>query len=255
MKLTQTSITNNSGIYRLLNLINGKSYIGQAKNIAARIKSHLLSTINENKKDYSVPIHIAIRKYGQDNFSLEILEECSTKDLNKREQYWIEHYHTWVQDPLCNGYNLTKGGNQSIRKIKLTENDVAEIKALLIANEVTYNEISLKFNISKDFIKKINNGKAWHDNRQNYPLRADHKLCKNAIYELYKYNGYAVRQETLNGELVKIFPSTSYAAKSLGNISYNKHIAHCCAGQRPSAYNYIWKLMPISEEDWKKLFN
>lgn len=87
MKLTQTSITNNSGIYRLLNLITGKSYIGQAKNIAVRIKSHLLSVINENKKDYNVPIHIAIRKYGQDNFSLEILEECPAKDLNKREQY------------------------------------------------------------------------------------------------------------------------------------------------------------------------
>jgi hypothetical protein len=108
-----------------------------------------------------------------------------------------------------------------------------------LANELTFTEIANKFNVSKDFIKKINNGKAWHDNTQIYPLRVDTRKCTNAIYELYKYNGYAVRQETLDGKLIKVFPSTSYVAKKLGSIEYAKHIAHCCAGKRPSAYGYI----------------
>lgn len=58
------------GIYRITNKINGKSYIGQSVNIKNRWYVH-----KATKDDY--PIHRAIRKYGKNNFSWEILEECS----------------------------------------------------------------------------------------------------------------------------------------------------------------------------------
>ena len=53
-------------------------------------------------------IYQAIRKYGLENFSFEILELCSEKDLNKKEQYWIQYYNSFN-----NGYNATEGGDNS----------------------------------------------------------------------------------------------------------------------------------------------
>ena len=72
------------GIYKIENLINGKVYIGQSIEIERRFKKHLTA------KDNTV-IHKAIRKYGKENFSLQILEKCDTILLDDRESYWINY--------------------------------------------------------------------------------------------------------------------------------------------------------------------
>ena len=55
----------------------------------------------------------AIKKYGWENFSHEIVEDnIATQELaNEREIYWISFYHTFVKDPNRAGYNMTPGGN------------------------------------------------------------------------------------------------------------------------------------------------
>lgn len=55
-----------SGIYIIKNLINGKIYIGQSKNLAQRRNTHLSLARNITKD--SQPIHKAIAKYGHENF-------------------------------------------------------------------------------------------------------------------------------------------------------------------------------------------
>lgn len=47
-------------------------------------------------------------KYGVENYSFEVIEECSREELNKREAFWIEFYHS--QDF---GYNMTKGNTRN----------------------------------------------------------------------------------------------------------------------------------------------
>lgn len=76
-----------SGIYKITNKISQHSYIGQAKNIGARIKSHVHSSCSPTSKDYDYPLHIAFRKYGLDNFEFDILEQCNTEELNNKEIY------------------------------------------------------------------------------------------------------------------------------------------------------------------------
>ena len=83
------------GIYKITNLINNQSYIGQSINIEQRIKQHFR---NKDK----IAIDNAIQKYGKENFQWEIVEECSLKELNEREQYWILYYDTYRY-----GYNQT----------------------------------------------------------------------------------------------------------------------------------------------------
>lgn len=40
-------------------------------------------------------------------FSFQILEECEIKDLDEKEQYWIETYNSLIP----NGYNMIQGGS------------------------------------------------------------------------------------------------------------------------------------------------
>ena len=95
------------GIYKITNLCNGKIYIGQSNNIYRRWKDHRCNSKNTNSADYDSVLHRAFRKYGVNNFSFDIIEECNLKDLNDREIYWIEYYDS---TNLSIGYNLTTGG-------------------------------------------------------------------------------------------------------------------------------------------------
>ena len=86
-------------IYKITNLINKKSYVGQLCN-------------NLKFKYYwgsGTYIKRTIKKYGKENFSKMILEELTCidkKQLDRREQFWIKKLNTRIP----NGYNLTDGG-------------------------------------------------------------------------------------------------------------------------------------------------
>jgi len=55
----------------------------------------------------------AIKKYGWDNFSHEILEDgINSRELaNEREIFWISFFNTYLGNANCNGYNMTRGGS------------------------------------------------------------------------------------------------------------------------------------------------
>ena len=87
MTLLEQEIPTAAGIYKITCKATLKSYVGQSRNIKARIKQHLKSSLNPLAKDFAVPIHAAIRKYGIENFDLSILEFCEPAILNSREMY------------------------------------------------------------------------------------------------------------------------------------------------------------------------
>lgn len=68
------------GIYKITNIINQHSYIGQSIHIEKRWNEHKLkyNWERESKK----PLYLAFQKYGLENFTFEILEECKKQDLN-----------------------------------------------------------------------------------------------------------------------------------------------------------------------------
>lgn len=84
-------------IYKTINVITGKIYIGKDKN-------NNPNYIGSGKK-----LKDAIKSYGKHNFKKEILEYCNSyKQLNEREIYWIEQYKSYNSEI---GYNMTKGGD------------------------------------------------------------------------------------------------------------------------------------------------
>ncbi len=95
-------------IYKIKNEINEKIYIGKTeRTVEVRWKEHL-KNINQYKD--TLPLYKAMNKYGKENFTIEILEECDSSILDDREIYWIAHYGSYR-----NGYNCTGGGEGGIK--------------------------------------------------------------------------------------------------------------------------------------------
>ena len=150
------------GIYKITNKINGHSYIGQSVNIQKRLNKHR----NYNEEDSHYPLYRAIAKYGIENFSLEVIEECSIDNLDEREVYWIQYYDTFK-----NGYNQTAGGQgQRCLGQKLTIYDVEEIEWYLINTEKTQSEIAEIFHVSTEMVQGINTGRYWARPDKRYPI-------------------------------------------------------------------------------------
>lgn len=94
---------NNYCIYKHVNKINGKVYIGQTCQKPQYRWNH-----GEGYKNCSY-FYKAIQKYGWDNFQHVILEEkLSQEEANQKEQYYIKFYNS--NNDLF-GYNLSSGGN------------------------------------------------------------------------------------------------------------------------------------------------
>jgi F0F1-type ATP synthase membrane subunit b/b' len=79
------------GIYKITNIENGMCYIGQSVNIAERWKQHTkralgCEPITQNK------LYPVMSELGPENFTWQIVEECSREKLNEREKYWQEFY-------------------------------------------------------------------------------------------------------------------------------------------------------------------
>ena len=103
----------NTGHIYCITSPSGKKYIGQAvkylkngKNwgYMSRWKEHIRDSKDRN---YCRLLNNAIRKYGPEKFTVELILECNVDELNNFETKYITEYNTLSP----NGYNLTTGGN------------------------------------------------------------------------------------------------------------------------------------------------
>lgn len=104
-------------IYKITNMINQKSYIGQTmQTLETRINKHF-----SRSQTATTGIDYAIGKYGKENFSVEQLCECDNSQMDELERYYIQLYDTYN-----NGYNLTLGGQDRSTKLPLNESEIIE---------------------------------------------------------------------------------------------------------------------------------
>lgn len=95
------SLTDISGIYRIVNRANGKCYVGSSKNLTRRKKDHM--RLLESGTHHSTKLKNALRKYGLLAFEFEVLEHCDIGSLLIREAHWMGVY-----DAVDNGYNVRR---------------------------------------------------------------------------------------------------------------------------------------------------
>lgn len=252
------------GIYKITNLINGKIYIGQSINIQQRWKAHRTRPFYKEGEQYQIPLYRAIRKYGLQNFSFEVIEECFENQLNEKEQYYIEYYDTTNQDK---GYNLTKGGQTGSIDVILDDSQIKEIYDLLINSNLTETEIANKYNVSQRYISGINLGQYRVQLGYTYPLlkyrqkKEKNYYCKKCGIQIASYKATlcvrCAREEARvverpsREELKEEIRNNSFLALSRKyQVSDSAIRKWCKAYDLPHQKTLIQK---ISDEDWSKI--
>lgn len=119
-------------VYKIVNLINNKMYIGQTKNFTKRIQCHKSSYINNDTFLYN-----AINKYGWDNFEVSIVEDnIPNSHLRSRETYYID-----MLDTYRNGYNSSN--NKLLNNDYHIDNRINKLLKVL-------NKLNLEFTYKHD---------------------------------------------------------------------------------------------------------
>jgi len=147
MENLQKSV-NDSGIYKITNLITGDFYIGSAVKFKSRFYGHKYHL--RNQKHNNKYLQRAWNKYEEKNFKFEILATCPKEYLLKLEQWFID-----TQKPK---YNLTPTagsllGYRMPRRSSLTENQIIDI--LKSYSKYSVSDIALIYNIKESTIKSL----------------------------------------------------------------------------------------------------
>lgn len=243
------------GIYKITNLINGKCYIGQSRDIKRRFSRHK----SHSKQNSHYPLYRAFNKYGIENFSFEIIEECLIDELDAKEIYWIDFYNS-----CCNGYNQTAGGQGSSNgTVKLSQEDVIVIYDLLLNSDVLQKDIAQQFNVGEDTISEINNGKTRIQKGYTFPLRNYRKernycidcgkeiyptatRCVECAHKLQRKAERPSREELKN--LIRTMPFTQIG-KQFG-VSDNTIRKWCDAENLPRKSSIIKK---YTDKEWQSI--
>lgn len=211
-------------IYVITNQLNGKQYVGKTlKNPTQRFKEHCRDSKKErcNKR----PLYDAMNKYGIDNFSISIIEECSDIEINEKEIYWINKLNTY-----SNGYNATKGGDgKSYLDYDLIVN--------LYKQYQNIQTVAKELNICPDSVKRVLK-------ERNIPIKSSADVMKDKF-------GKPVNMYDKNGKFIQSFNTTSDAARFLIDNKYSNcklstiryHISEVCSGKRKSAANFKWSFI------------
>lgn len=249
------------GIYKITNLINNKSYIGQSINIEKRWYEHKYKSQCEDDKSFNSILHIAFRKYGIDNFKFEILEELKTAEqLDKREQYYIKLYNTITP----NGYNILEGGQKTRRTIKYCKQcgqplkysttnyckdcyHILQYRCEHPTKNILIEQVALKgfAQVARDYGVTDNSIKKWCK-------KEGLSIYKKDIVDLYnKINNITPREKQIiepkkvaqidkdTNEVIRTFNSVGEAARFINKGS--SHITEVCNGIHKTAYGYKWK--------------
>jgi group I intron endonuclease len=128
-----------SGVYRILNTVTGKSYIGRSVNIELRWAQHKIDA----KKGSPFPIHCSLRKHGVDAFVFSILDRDCAINLPALELEYILKFQAYDRKK---GYNLggTKSGFPSKSEIA-TMPEVLRLKwkkMYLVAGKLGHDKVT-----------------------------------------------------------------------------------------------------------------
>jgi len=136
------------GIYKITNPV-GEVYIGQSTNILKRFYSHKLNYGGLKLKE-------SIKKYGFENHTFELKEECEKHLLSEREKFYINLY-----DSINKGLNIR--GDKKEKVVLNNERNAGRkkkynvpVKLIRVPNPIieTINELSKPYETTKKNIKR-----------------------------------------------------------------------------------------------------
>lgn len=174
-------------IYLITNTINDKKYVGQTvQTLKQRFARHSWKCNNGRSA-----IASAIQKYGKDEFTIELIEECTSQtELNIRELYWIEYYNTLSP----NGYNLRstidgRGSCSEETKLKISKANKGRKASLETIERLRKSHLGQQ--MSEETKKKLS--KLWSGIRPCKLAQENNYKAKTKIYQMLSPTGEHVQ--------------------------------------------------------------
>lgn len=252
-----------SYIYIIENKINGKKYVGQSVDVEHRWAQHRSSA----KAGGKVALHKAIRKYGEENFYLSIIDKgYSKEEVNSLEIHYIAKYNTF----RGNGYNMAIGGegngkgkdnpnfgrkHSEASKLKMSKsqkmrNNHLSGKGPMFGKKFTEEHKKKLSDAAKKRIGILNSGfgkKRSKETRRKISESQKGKIIpekqKKILREVNlgnKNRAHSIIQLSLDGEFIAKHESLKVAAEKI-NIKGTGNISNCCSGKRRTCGGYKWK--------------
>lgn len=208
----------NGFIYKITNKVNNKIYIGKTlTSIENRFQEHIRESRKERTENR--PLYRAIRKYGKENFVIELIESCPIEILSEREIYWIDYFSSYKE-----GYNATLGGDgKPLYDYNIFVNEFLTGKNI--------KDIAEKYNCCVETVRAAVR-LAGLNSRQNACVK----------------NSKGILMKDAEGKILQSFISRSQAANWLIQNGYSKAsrrevttiIGRVANHKRKSAYGFIW---------------
>lgn len=234
-----------TGIYKILNKITNKFYIGSAADIKSRWSKHR-KMLRENWHD-NKHLQSAWNKYGQENFLFEIVELCSKEELVKTEQKYLNLYRCWNREI---GYNIAKiAGNTTgcfhtdESKLLISQNNKAgdeEVRLKMKAFWADPENRKYQSEKRKQFLSsKENRDKLSQSIADYYKNNPDKKLYgkDNPSYGKKFRNKWVERVDPNTGE-IKEYESIRDTSKDGFEAST---VSKVCRGELKTHKGYCWK--------------
>jgi group I intron endonuclease len=242
-------------IYAIININNGKKYIGSTSNLSRRKIKHL-SELRKNKH-HSPILQNSFNKHGEESFIFVTLKKLeNNQDMYKEEQLFLDTYRTYDKKY---GYNISKNaiapfGLNNIRKvyqysftgelIKIHNNsveasDIVKCNPSGIASccRGKYRYYKGYLWLYEDNLESLEKRLYLANNKPKNSIETRNKMRLSALNRTD--NLKPIIQMTLEGEFIKEWSSTSELCKHTGYS--NGHISDCLNGKLKHARGFIWK--------------
>lgn len=229
------------GIYKIINLITNKFYIGQSVDIFRRWRDHV-NRVKNNKPVHNSLIEKSMIKYGVEKFSLEIVELCAKEELNQKEYFWAEQLNSYVP----NGYNVALCGGAMVNEARMKSvssynmdtceliNTYPSTRAAERATGVDHSQISACCRQKTEYFSACGYfwayGNAPSINKPPMPKKWTTRIGKTAI--VYQY-------DLKTRKLLNSYSSCAKAAEALQK-KYKTSICKAANGQAATAHGFAW---------------
>ena len=212
---------NMSGVYKILNLLNGRVYIGSTINFRKRYNHHFYF-LNANKHRNQF-LQNDFNKCGVENFIFEILEISDRNEICSREQIWLDQY--FDHQKQC--YNINPKADSRLG-IKLSENTKKTIGDLARKRMLDPNTRQKLINSAKEYWSEPKNCKKMSELHQGMKHSEETKQKISLVQkkrfsnpnEIKKYQNY---WKSLEKEYSLIAPT--------GEIFIGQNLAKFCSEQ------------------------
>lgn len=227
-----------SGIYRIINILNNKMYIGSSKDLNERRINHFSEL--RNNKHHSIHLQRAYNKLkDKTNLIFEILEECDSENLMEKENYYLNLY--------CKSKDYINNLNKDFLKLSYNILPFAQKGFTGKHRKETIDKLKMCSPLRKDILIYNSNGEFIEKLSSSQEVQKKYNISKNSILLLCKLKRYICKKSNIlvgfanDNDFIKFIKNSS---KPIVFKSHNK-------GKKLSKEEKIKMGIPIKVQNLK----